>query len=711
MTMSSGGRGHVSKALLRSCVLSVLIIFIAHGVWGETGNAFLITSHRASLQIYSESNAISCIDTITVRPLDKRARKLSLGFIQVYKIDYLYVNGSRASFRQHGDSLAITDVPTDKEFTIIISYFGTLSFESDFAGISPTQAVLFENAVLPSNSEKLDYVRLAITVAKTWQAVAAGRLTRTISSGDSTTFVWESKEQLPSLGWICAGEYDVNHDSAGSPPISIYRMTDDSTKTTQLAETIRKILTFYSKIYVPYRFPKLDIVEVEDWVGGRNVLAIASPSVILVKRMAFETTDKFNRVENVLPHELAHQWWPLTIYAADEDAALLSEGMCEYSARLYHESAGGLGVRDSLVHHPLLRPLLVAAMEGRDVPMRGKVDLRTIQTHYLKGSYVHHMLRNIIGDAAYMNLLHRFAGEYREKETNADLFEKVAEEVSGDSLSWFFDQWTEKKAIPHLKVYAAHASEDSSGWITRGRVRVIRYDKFTTYADVAVETPADTPVSRVWLGYANALTKTDSTDEYHNDVPFAIHSKGKPATVTLDPGGNTLKLQNLPARFSDLRSAGSGLMIVGSLLHADHLLGLARKDSAAMTRYGWTITIKTDSEITLQDLQQPTVILYGTRGENSRVEQVEKKFPYGFRHDSVEIRGEVLFDSSLALMQAIENPYLSHGFLGWVAPLSVKAFPELFPFDASWVLQRGKEQISSGVFDLEDEDISVRVKF
>jgi hypothetical protein len=26
-------------------------------------------------------------------------------------------------------------------------------------------------------------------------------------------------------------------------------------------------------------------------------------------------------------------------------------------------------------------------------------------------------------------------------------------------------------------------------------------------------------------------------------------------------------------------------------------------------------------------------------------------------------------------------------------------------------LQRGKEQISSGVFDLEDEDISVRVKF
>jgi len=46
----------------------------------------------------------------------------------------------------------------------------------------------------------------------------------------------------------------------------------------------------------------------------------------------------------------------------------------------------------------------------------------------------------------------------------------------------------------------------------------------------------------------------------------------------------------------------------------------------------------------------------------------------------------------------------------WVAPLSPKAEPELMPYDHSWILVRGKEEIISGTWEVKDEEVVVEVK-
>jgi len=670
---------------------------------------FVITSQRAALQIYPDANAIACVDTLTIRPIAKNLHSIGLSFLPIYKIDYLQRDGNKTDYRQSHDTLLVSDTPDDREFQITISYYGIFNFESDFAGISEKEAVLHEKAAFPGGTQRLTFSRVAITVPKSWRAEAAGRLVAQRSSADSATFVWEESLPLSSSGWICAGEWRTEQHVDGNPPITVYRAADDTVKSTDLATLVQKIVGFYGKEFLPYRFPKLDIVEVGDWVAGRAVLAVASPSMILVKRMAFETDDQFNRVENVLPHEIAHQWWPLTVYADEADAALLSEGLCEYSARLFNESRGTLSVRDTLDHHPLLRPLLVDAMNGTDVPLHQDVDLRSVQTHYVKGSYVHHMLRNLLGNSVYIRVLQAYALNYQNKETDGAVFEQLAEKVSGKRLGWFFDEWTNTTKIPRLKLYNVHARQDSAGWKTNGRVRIVGYDQFTTFADVGVMSGNDTVLQRIWLGNTNVMESADS-GEYRNDAGFSTHTTGKPVRAVLDPGGNTLKLLNLPARFSDLRQPGSGLMIVGTLNEADHLLSIARHDSAGMARVGWRMTIVDDTSVTLASLQRQTVLLYGSPKDNSQLSQLQQKFPYSFRGDSVVVNNESVFDSSLALLQAIENPFQPHGLMIWIAPLSERAFPELQPYDASWVVLRGKEEISSGVFPADNEDTEVTIK-
>ncbi|MFI5252651.1 MAG: M1 family aminopeptidase [Bacteroidota bacterium] len=673
---------------------------------------FEILSHNASIQIYPQQNTIVCVDTISIRRLVEKETKVSLSLFHIFEINYLLFNGKQRDFKRGDDFILVENLPLDSVMELVVSYSGELSFRSELCRITADHAVLREEIILPHTNEYLTSTRLSVTVPKDWEATTVGKLAARIAVNDSTTFVWESNDINKEIGWICAGIYKTRQSADGSH-LSIHLFRDDSTTAADdILSLVKRVLGFYSAKFTPYRYPKLDIVEVDDWVAGKNVLAVAAPSFIMVKKIAFETHDKFIQASSILPHEIAHQWWPLTVFIGDEDVALLAEGMCEYSARLYDEGNHIMSIRDSLDYHPLLRPLILKVIQGEDIPLHQKTDLRAAVTLYLKAMYVHNMLRAYIGDSVFSRLYHEYAVRFGLKITTSDDFRLLAEELSGKKLGWFFDQWVAKKGVPHLKIYNAHRKLDSAGWVTRGRVRLVGYDRFSTFVDVGVKTEAGVTTCRVWLGASNTESGVDSAaaGEYRNDVPFEIRTSGKPLRAILDPNGDVLKMKKIPPRLSDLRDPGEGVMIIGTKEHADYLSKLARFDSSAMDGSGWTLSIKCDTEATLKDFQQNHVFLYGTAAENSKVAEMLDKFPLQFRNDSVVVNKEAIYDTSLTLVQMIDNPFQNNGSLCWIAPLSDKAKPELLPYDASWLLLRGKEEISSGTWDVNDEDLSVEIK-
>jgi len=681
-------------------------VFIFHhsapAMEDRADTSFEVIGHRIGLHIYPSQNGIECIDTFSIRLLKKDVHSIRMRFIPVYQIDQLSANGRKVDYKRERDIFWIEDVPQDSVVRYIVSYSGHLNFQSEFSSLSKDRAILREEEILPYGPRRLEYVHMNITVPSGWEVAAPGRLVGRVDQKDSTQFQFAMNAIAPMIGWICAGKFQSRRSSDGR--VEAFMYDEDSSAAPALMTQAADVLDFYSQQFLPYRFETFKIVEVEDWVAGRNVLAIAVPGMVLVKKVALTSDDKYNRADAILPHEVAHQWWPMTAFIHDEDAALLAEGMCEYSALLYNEHTGKLSARDSLKHHPLLRALLLRIQKGKDLALHEKADLRSVPTHYLKSSYVHNMLRRIVGDSVFFRLYREWAQDFLGRKGSQEDFQKLAENLSGRKLDWFFDQWTTKRGVPRLKIYNVRSAQQGSSWVTRGRVRMLGYEKYTTYVDVGLDVGKEKLVKTgIWLG-------TDTAGAYHNDAPFEMRTETKPSRAFLDPSGDILKMQKLPMKLSDFRDPSDGLMIVGTKQHREYLRALAEGDSIRMDRNWWSLTIKYDTSITLADLQREHVFLYGKASENNIVADMQGKFPLSFHGDSIVVKGETVYDSTLALIQCIESPYVSQGSIVWIAPLSQHAFPELNPYEWSWTVVRGKEEITSGMWDVHDEDLEVEVK-
>lgn len=696
-----------ASTMRRRILVAASFLLAVHGFARQEGapaeRGYEILSHQAKLQLVPGVNFVRCTDTLSIRRTNRKSDKLELGLLRLYEVEQLSVNGTLHSMTRMRDGIILEDIPGDSIFYLTITYTGTFPERTEYSVFSSTHATVREEEVLPFGPKAYRFTRLTIAVPADWSAMAVGSSLPTTISEDTATTVWELRQPIPLIGWICAGKYIREEFSNGRVSIATYRYPEDSLSGGNYLRLADSVLTYYSERFSPYRFSNLNIVEVDDEIAGKSLLAIAEPSLIMVKQLGFMTEDKFNQVDAVLPHEIAHQWWPITVFVDDQDVALLSEGMCEYSAMMYHEFAGSPGKRDSLKTHPLLGPLISRVIKGEDLPLQMRADLRSLPTHYLKSAFVHNMLRRELGDSVFSELYRQYAKRFALHEATLKDFQSLAEELSGKKLSIFFDQWVKQKGVPRMKVYNVKSSRLKEGWMTRGRVRMLGYEKFSTFVDVGVVTKAGVSRQRVNLG-------VDTGGVYHNDVSFEITTKEKPLRAVLDPDGDILKIQKLPVKLGDLRDPADGIMIVGTQRDHDYLLELARQDSRTMERAGWLIRIMDDSSITLADLQRDKVFLYGNVSENSVANDLQEKFRIAMKGDSIIVNGESIVDSTLTLMQAIESPFRPQGIVVWIAPVSTKARSALMPYNASWMIMREKKEISSGIWEVKDGDLEVEIK-
>ncbi|TAK61007.1 MAG: hypothetical protein EPO24_06150, partial [Bacteroidetes bacterium] len=246
--------------------------------------------------------------------MNNNIESLNFGLVPFFKITNLILNGDDADFEQGRDGVIIEDVPTDTVADVVFEYEGKMSFHTEFSRLDEERAVLREEEILPHAPRNLQFFRFSIEVPSDWDAVAPGVLVKRDSLPNSNLFVWEYDEPVPMIGWILAGKFVKDSKKEGSTPISTYLFSEDSSHSKRIMSLADSVLLFYNSKFTPFRFHNLNIIEVENWVAGKSVLAISIPSIIMIKKQAFETEDVFNTYPLILAHEVAHQWWPATVF-------------------------------------------------------------------------------------------------------------------------------------------------------------------------------------------------------------------------------------------------------------------------------------------------------------------------------------------------------------------------------------------------------------
>ena len=205
-------------------------------------------------------------------------------------------------------------------------------------------------------------------------------------------------------------------------------------------------LEFFESYLGPYPFRKLANVQSKTVYGGME-----NASCIFYHERSVSGKQ---RIENLLAHEIAHQWFGDAVSEQDWHHIWLSEGFATYLTDLYIEHTHG-------------REAFVASMEDEKgqvlrfakrrlapiVDTTLSVSTRLLNKNsYEKGGWVLHMLRHDMGDEKFRRCLQTFFEEYKHDNALTQDFLQVVESITGSEYDAFFRQWFHTAGHPVLSL-------------------------------------------------------------------------------------------------------------------------------------------------------------------------------------------------------------------------------------------------------------------
>jgi len=228
-------------------------------------------------------------------------------------------------------------------------------------------------------------------------------------------------------------------------------------------------------------YEEIYVTEQPDFAFGQSwpnliYLPISAYTDSTQRWMLFGTINsKFSGfVQEVTPHEVAHQWWGHAVSWASYHDQWLSEGFAEFSAGLFlQQGVGGNWRKDYIdfwnrLHDRILEKNNFNIAPNDAGPLWMGLRLMSPRTPsayqevtYPKGAYVLQMLRSIMydnqdKDKAFIAMMHDFVESHQDKPASTESFKAIVEKhmsksmnIQGnDRLDWFFNEWVYGTQVP-----------------------------------------------------------------------------------------------------------------------------------------------------------------------------------------------------------------------------------------------------------------------
>ncbi len=292
-------------------------------------------------------------------------------------------------------------------------------------------------------NDKADSVDIYVTVPDTLIASSNGILKDTVRNGEYLTYHWHEGYPITTyLVSLAISNYkymeDVWEYNNEKMKVCCFYYPDDSDDYARSSIDIHKnALTIYSNLFGIYPFIKEKYgVSKFEWGGG----------------MEHQTnTSATGFSEYLLVHELGHQWWGDYITCENWHDIWLNEGFASYCEALYFEFRNGNNDKEALHHY--VNNHFNSGLENKiyveDTSYVWNIFSRTV---YDKGAWVLHMLRHIVSDSVFFEILHTYYNRYPYSVAKTSDFVNVCNEIYGNDLTYFFNQWIYSEGMPEYDV-------------------------------------------------------------------------------------------------------------------------------------------------------------------------------------------------------------------------------------------------------------------
>ena len=299
-----------------------------------------------------------------------------------------------------------------------------------------------------------------ITVDSNYATLANGELMFQTENEDGTrTDYWKQNlPHAPYLFMMAVGEFAIAKDEWRGKPVHYYVEKKYADVAKEIYPNTVEMLEFFStKLGYDYPWDKYHQVVVRDYVSGamENTGAVIFGDFIQGnKRFLID-----NAGEDIVAHEMFHHWFGDLVTCESWSNLPLNESFATYGEYLWNEHKYGKDQADLHIDQDL-SVYLGQSRINKETLIRFNYDNRMemFDAHsYQKGGRVLHMLRNYIGDDAFFAGLNLYLKDNEFQTVEIHNLRLAFEEVTGEDLNWFFNQWFLSAGHPIIEVEKSFA--------------------------------------------------------------------------------------------------------------------------------------------------------------------------------------------------------------------------------------------------------------
>ena len=383
----------------------------------------------------------------------------------------------------------------------------------------------------PADKATTTVQRVIVPAGAGWEVVSNGKLmSKTLNAG-LETWTWSNSYPISTyLVSMCISNYIykdsvyTSRDGLTTMAISHAIYPENGTVENFAASGTLQVMNFFADTFGEYPFlsEKYATASHNSGSGMEHQTCTSMPGG--------DVQDGIKR-RNV--HELAHHWFGDKITCANFDHVWLNEGFATYAEALWDEFKF-----DRYAYWSRVNAWVAADDQPTIGPNSDNFDQNAI---YQKGGLILHMLRHVVGDATFLQILKNWAqapAHAYGTAVSAD-FENVAEATSGKDLTTFFSQWLNhptSSSDNYRPAYRFNGTTAKSGLLNLLTFQLNQTQTTTLYSmplDVVVTDETGASIVRV---ANNTLAAENFVFNLGNVVP---------CEVELDPDNWVMKSQSL----------------------------------------------------------------------------------------------------------------------------------------------------------------------
>jgi aminopeptidase N len=500
--------------------------------------------YKLDITVYHTAQTISGNITCKAELVEPGVTEIYYDLANSLVIDSVLLNGNITTFSRGSDKLNIALNGTFNQedvYTTVVYYhgtpgsngFGSFTFGSTPAG-QPSIYTLSEPygakdwwPVKDTPADKADSADVWITVSTSLIPASNGKLMAIVDNGNGThTYKWKSSypiaQYLLSMAISNYSQYTnyYHYSPTDSMPIDHFLYPENLNSNISQLDKTPGMIEIYSQQFGQYPFINEKYGHAEfGWGGGMEHQTITSMG-------GFS--------DGLISHELAHMWYGDAITCKDWHHIWLNEGFATYGAGVIQENwYGKPGYDNYIVSRMINAKNAVGSIWVQDI-----TDVNQIFSSarsYSKGCVVLHMLRGIVGDSTFNNILRSYTADpsVAYGVATTEEFQSIAEIVSGLDLNYFFQEW----------IYGENYPKYSVVWSTQN----ISGNLYNLSLKISQNVNSNPAFFTMPIQIKVNFSSSDTLIEVFNNAQvqnFNVSVNGNPTSISFDPGNWILKNVN-----------------------------------------------------------------------------------------------------------------------------------------------------------------------